>query len=61
VSPGGEFRQEFADDSLESFPVRIRLEEWAAIMATEGDMMDIALEAQAGRGLSRHAAILARG
>ena len=60
VCPGAEFRQEFADDALEGFPVCIRLEEWAAIVATEGYMMNFALEAQAGRGLGRHVAMLAR-
>jgi hypothetical protein len=59
VDPGGEFRQEFADDALQGFPVRGRPEEGAAVVATKSDVMDVALESQAGR-LSRHVAILAR-
>ena len=61
VCPGAEFRQEFADDSLQGIPVRRCSEEWPSTVAAERHMMDIALEAQAGWGRSRHGAILARG
>jgi hypothetical protein len=60
MSPGGKFCQQFADDALKGFPVRGRPEEGAAFLAAERDVMDFALQAQAGCGRSRHVPILAR-
>jgi hypothetical protein len=60
VCPGAEFRKELTDDALEGFAVRIRPEERTTRVTTQGDVMDLTLQAQAGRGLGRHVASLAR-
>jgi len=61
VSSRREFHEEVADDALQGLPVPVRPEEWPTTMPTECDMMNLALEAQAGADLSGHAAILTRG